>query len=63
MYTLEGNTNKIKVNNIGINYIKYRKRNNHESFDNFIQPDANDIIKRGIPNMTKTHGPIRRFLC
>jgi hypothetical protein len=63
LYVFDGKTNKIKVNNGGINEIKYPKRNNHESLVDFIQPDVNEMIKRGIPRIINTHGPIRRFLC
>ncbi len=63
MYVLDGNTNKIKVNNGGINEMKYPKRNNHESLVDFIQPDANEMIKRGIARIANTDGPIKRFLC
>ncbi len=63
LYVVDGKTNKIKVNNDGINEIKYPIRNNHESLGVFIQPDANKMIKRGIPSIIKIHGPIRRFLC
>ncbi len=54
---------KTKVSNGGINDIKYPKRNNHESLADFIQPGANDIIKRGIARIINTHGPRRRLLC
>jgi hypothetical protein len=63
LYILDGKTNKIKVSNGGINDIKYPRRNNHESLPDFIQPDVNDIIKREIPRIINTHGPMRRFLC
>jgi hypothetical protein len=62
LYVFDGKTNKIKVNNGGINEIKYPNRNNHESLVDFIQPDVNEMIKRGIPRIINTHGPIKRFL-
>ena len=63
LYKVDGKTNKIKVSVGGTNDIKYPIKNNHESFADFIQPDANNIIKRGIARLINTQGPIKRFLC
>ena len=54
-------TNKIKVNDGQINEIKYPRRNNHESLVDFIQPDANAMITRGIARIANTDEPTRRF--
>jgi hypothetical protein len=42
--------------------MKYPNRNNHESLVDFIQLDANEMIKRGIARIINTNGPIKRFL-
>ncbi len=63
LYVVDGKTNKINVNNGGINDIKYPIINNHVSLADFKQPDVNEMIKRGIPRIINTNGPIRRFLC
>ncbi len=46
----------MKVIVVGINEIKYPKRNNHESLFDFIQPDANEMIRRGMASIVKRSG-------
>jgi hypothetical protein len=60
---VDGKTNMIKVVVGGINDIKYPTRNNHGSLIDFIQPEAMDMIKHGIPRMINADGPISRFFC
>jgi hypothetical protein len=63
LYAFDGNTNTTNVSIDGINEIKYPIRNNHASSVDFIQPEKNDIIKRGIARIIKTIGAINKCLC
>jgi len=53
----------IKVIIDGINEIKYPARNNHESPDDFIHFDKNEMISRGTASITSTTGAINKCLC
>ncbi len=62
-YDVDGNTNTTKVSIDGINEMKYPTRNNHASSVDFIQPETNEMIKRGIARMIKTIGAINICRC
>jgi hypothetical protein len=60
LYNFDGITKTTNVSVGGINEIKYPERNNHESLFNFIQSDANEIIKRGTARIVKRSGDKNR---
>jgi hypothetical protein len=55
--------NTIKVSEGGINDIEYPAKYKDGSRADFIQPDINEIIKRGVASITRTTELIIRCLC
>jgi hypothetical protein len=53
----------IGISSGGKNEIKYPKRNNHGSRPDFIHPERNEIIKRGIARITRMIGLRIKCFC
>jgi hypothetical protein len=63
LYNFEGTTNKINVREGEINDIKYSAKYKDGFRADFIQPDVNEMIKRGVASITRMIELITKCLC